>query len=135
MFGRFPHQNRKADVARSTKQKKKNTDLANVAAALGLPDPFQSGGVEPASEMTSKGTDATAGENDADLSLARQTLRDIMRDPLASAAAKASAARTLAEMAGALGRHAKPPADSDRPLHEMTRAELEQALRAADCGA
>lgn len=59
-----------------------------------------------------------------------QTLRSILTDTTASAAAKASAARTLAEIEGALGRHAAPPASSAKPLTEMTREELEAELAA-----
>lgn len=64
--------------------------------------------------------------NDHDL--IRTTLKEIMRDPGAPAAAKAQAARTLAEMVGALGRHAPPPTQADKPLTEMTREELEKEL-------
>jgi hypothetical protein len=56
------------------------------------------------------------------------TLRSILQDTNASGAAKASAARTLAEMAGALGKNAKPPADKGKPLASLTREELEAEL-------
>ncbi|WP_394700784.1 hypothetical protein [uncultured Cohaesibacter sp.] len=53
----------------------------------------------------------------------RLTLRQIMTDPTAPAAAKAQAARTLAEMVGQLGRNAKPPSDG-KPVGSLTRAEI-----------
>lgn len=65
-----------------------------------------------------------------DAELAKQALRDVIRDANAPAAAKAQAARTLAELAGAIGRNAKPPADAGRPLGELTRADLEAELAA-----
>lgn len=70
----------------------------------------------------------TPDSQDADL--ARQALRAILKDAAAPAPARAAAARTLAEMAGALGRHAAPPAPLGRPISEATRAELEAELAA-----
>ena len=67
-------------------------------------------------------------DNSQDAELVRKSLRAILRDDLASAAAKASAARTLAEITGILGRNAKPPSDGGKPLTEMTRSELEAEL-------
>lgn len=63
-----------------------------------------------------------------DVDLVRETLRAICRDAGAPAAARAQAARTLAEMVGALGRHAAPPAPAGKPLADMTRDELEREL-------
>ena len=57
-----------------------------------------------------------------------ELVRQIMRDGAAPAAARAQAARTLAEMVGALGRHAAPPASEAKPVAEMTREELEAEL-------
>lgn len=72
------------------------------------------------------------GQNSADaqdVDLVRETLRAICRDPSAPAAARAQAARTLAELANALGRHAPPPPPPvTKPLAQMTRAELEAEL-------
>ena len=62
-----------------------------------------------------------------------ETLRGIMADATAPAAARAQAARTLAEMVGALGRHSAPPGDADtKPVAELSRAELEAGF-GADC--
>lgn len=63
-----------------------------------------------------------------DVDLVRETLRAICRDANAPAAARAQAARTLAEMVGALGRHAAPPAPAGKALADMTREELEAEL-------
>jgi len=63
-----------------------------------------------------------------DIELIKQTLRDIMGDKAAPAAAKAQAARTLAEMVQALGRHAAPATAPDRPIADMGAAELEAEL-------
>lgn len=64
----------------------------------------------------------------SDESIARQALRDILADRTAPAAAKASAARTLAEMAGVIGRHSR-PGDDDLPnSFEMSRAEINAEL-------
>ena len=66
----------------------------------------------------------------SDLELARRALRSVLQDPQAPAAAKAGAARTLAEMAGALGRNSKPVADTSKPVGELSRDELERELKA-----
>jgi hypothetical protein len=71
--------------------------------------------------------------NPADLSdteLARLALRAVLLDPGAPGAAKASAARTLLEMAGTLGKNAKPVTDTSKPVGELSREELERELRA-----
>lgn len=62
------------------------------------------------------------------------SLRQILIDAGASAAAKASAARTLAEIEGVLGRHASPPKDASKPLASMTREELEAELAKESAG-
>lgn len=70
-------------------------------------------------------------QTDADL--VRNTLRAICSDATAPVAAKAQAARTLAEMAGALGRHSAPPTPPSKPVASLTLAELEAELaRAAE---
>lgn len=67
-----------------------------------------------------------------DLTIAQNVFRQVAADINAPAAARVQAARTLAEMAGALGRNAKPPAERGKPLAEMTRAELEAELAATE---
>ncbi|MEM0949548.1 MAG: hypothetical protein AAGK37_19270 [Pseudomonadota bacterium] len=64
----------------------------------------------------------------SDADLVRQTLRLIMRDQDAPAAAKAQAARTLAEMARLIGGNAKSADNPDDPVRELDRDAL---LRAA----
>lgn len=68
------------------------------------------------------------GVGSSDAELAKEALRAILRDDAAPAAARAQAARTLAEMVGALGRHSKPQRDDLPPLGEMTRQQLEAEL-------
>ena len=63
-----------------------------------------------------------------DADLAKETLRQVCRDPDAPAAARAQAARTLAEMSGAIGRNARPAPEAGKPVNELTRAELEAEL-------
>jgi hypothetical protein len=56
-------------------------------------------------------------------------LVSLMQDQNAGAQARASAARTLAEIKGLLGRHqAKPDRANDTPIDELTRDELAQEL-------
>jgi len=58
-----------------------------------------------------------------------EQLRLILSDPNGSTASKASAARTLAEIEGLIGRHQQAPARTqDKGLGELTRAELVQEL-------
>lgn len=75
-------------------------------------------------------TDDAAAPDPQDVDLVRETLRAICRDTTAPAAARAQAARTLAEMVGALGRHAAPPPPPGKPLSELKRDELEAELAA-----
>lgn len=79
--------------------------------------------------------DETDGTDLSDKDLVRQTLRAIMEDTSATAAARSSASRTLAEINGMVGKHADPddPANA-RPVTDMSRAEIEAelALIAAD---
>ena len=63
-----------------------------------------------------------------DETLAKAALRSVMLDKAAPAAAKAQAARTMLELLGSLGRHAKPPVDESRSLAEMTPDELRREL-------
>lgn len=65
-----------------------------------------------------------------DETLAKAALRAVMLDPTAPAAAKAQAARTMLELSGSLGKHAKPPVDPSRSLAEMTPEELRAELEA-----
>lgn len=55
-------------------------------------------------------------------------LRSLANDPDAGAAARASAARTLAEIEGRIGRHAPPPERQTTDVAVLTRAELVREL-------
>ena len=66
------------------------------------------------------------GLSDGDL--VRATLRAIMADTLAPAAAKAQAARTLAEITNQIGRNSEPAPDAARPVRGLSRADLEREL-------
>lgn len=72
-------------------------------------------------------------DND-DAQLVRETLRKIMQDEAAPAAAKAQAARTLAEMAQLLGRNQREPLDPNQPVREMGREALIAELAAMKGG-
>ena len=52
----------------------------------------------------------------------------VVDDQAAPAAAVAQASRTLLELNGLIGAKAKPPADTGRPVSEMTLAEIEAEL-------
>lgn len=67
-------------------------------------------------------------QSQADLDLAKEALRAVLRDGAAPAAARAAAARTMLELNGALGRNAAPPIDVGKPTSELSRAELEAEL-------
>jgi hypothetical protein len=70
---------------------------------------------------------AALGDNVQDIVLS--TLRAVCADANAPAAAKAQAARTLAEIAGLVGRHAAPPDQGERrPSGTMSRAEIQAEL-------
>lgn len=60
----------------------------------------------------------------SDDELIKQTLRDIMQDKGAPAAAKAQAARTMAEMQQLLGRNQREAHDASQPVKELSRAAL-----------
>lgn len=60
--------------------------------------------------------------------VAERALLAVAKDDTAPAAARAQAARTLAEMAGALARTKAAP--SDKPPSEMTMAELDARIGA-----
>lgn len=70
--------------------------------------------------------------SDQDVDFVKKILRDLLSDPDAPSSARAAAARTLAELSGALGRHAPPPAPPARPVAQMTLAEIEAELAALD---
>jgi hypothetical protein len=94
-----------------------------------LPEKSSLAGNHSGREMTLSGPSPAP---DQDIDLIKQTLRAIMLDTNAPAAAKAQAARTMAEIAGALGKHSKPGGIvSGRPLAELTREELEAELAAS----
>lgn len=57
-----------------------------------------------------------------------QLLRDLVADPQATASARASGARTLAEIEGRIGRHAPPPERPTTDVALLTRAELVSEL-------
>ena len=87
------------------------------------------------STLNNNPPDPTGDPNDFEnKDLVVYSLRQILLDTGASAAAKASAARTLAEIEGVLGRHAAPPKDSTKPLAAMTREELEAELARESAG-
>jgi hypothetical protein len=64
------------------------------------------------------------------IELARQTLCAICISSDAPSNAKATAARTLLELVGALGRHADPSAMNTVPASEMSLEQLEDRIRA-----
>ena len=59
---------------------------------------------------------------------AEQALREILASKTAPAAARATAARTLLELTGAIGRHAESPADRGADSFTMSRWQLEARL-------
>jgi len=96
-----------------------------------------------------KGTqqgDTTRGHNSQGGAVSRgyaesvaDALRNILADPTATGAARAAAARTLAEINGLIGRHSTPPVDKAQAARVslLSRAELERELarlRAACAG-
>lgn len=88
--------------------------------AIAIYLPGHNGNQTPHEDITSTDT------QDADL--VKKTLRAIMQDVSAPAAAKAQAARTLAEMVQALGRHAPAVAAENKPIRETSRGDLEAEL-------
>lgn len=62
---------------------------------------------------------------DGDLDLARGTLRAVCQDPNAPASARASAARTLAELAGGLKAET---AKENKGLDDLTLADIDRML-------
>lgn len=64
------------------------------------------------------------------IELAKETLRQICIAPDAPSNAKATAARTLLELVGALGRHADPTALNTVPASEMSLEQLEARIAA-----
>jgi hypothetical protein len=78
-----------------------------------------------------KTADSAPAGDLTDAELVRQALRAILQDDTAGAQARATAARTLAEMAGAMGRHSEKPTDPTRRLADLSRAELERELAAS----
>lgn len=57
--------------------------------------------------------------------IALSALKAVAADPAAPAAARASAARTLLEAAGMIGRHAPEPSQATtKPSNELSKAEL-----------
>ena len=64
------------------------------------------------------------------IELAKETLCQICIASDAPSNAKATAARTLLELVGALGRHADPTALDTIPASEMSLEQLEERIRA-----
>ena len=64
------------------------------------------------------------------IELAKATLQAICIAQDAPSNAKATAARTLLELVGALGRHADPTALDTIPASEMSLEQLEERIRA-----
>lgn len=62
--------------------------------------------------------------------LALATLREVCADRDAPAAARAQAARTLLEIEGSLGKHAKAPERQDKPLSDMSREDMAAEIAA-----
>jgi hypothetical protein len=76
---------------------------------------------------TDPGTDPDLSKlGDADL--IKMSLRLILLDTRAPASAKASAAKTLGEITGMVGRNAPPPDNGDRDQTEMTEDEIRAEL-------
>lgn len=90
------------------------------------PDPFD----YPPSDRPCDNPDNTIFHGDDDAELVRETLRGIMQDKAAPAAAKAQAARTLAEMSQLLGRHQRETVQPGTPVKELSRDDLEAELAA-----
>ena len=59
-----------------------------------------------------------------------KTLQDVCLDTAAPAAARAQAARTLAEVSGLLGKYQAPPSDDETPSELLTENELDAAIAA-----
>jgi hypothetical protein len=68
----------------------------------------------------------------SDAELVKSSLRKVLLDQNATPAAKASAARTLAEIVGIIGRNSKPPSDDGKPLASMSRDEMAAELAALE---
>jgi hypothetical protein len=64
------------------------------------------------------------------IELAKETLRQICITPDAPSNAKATAARTLLELVGALGRHADPSSLDTIPASEMSLEQLDERIAA-----
>lgn len=114
----------------SKPSKPRNPSKTRTRTAKRSSDPIEN----PDFDLSSSGPDdASGGDPDerlADVDLVKATLRAILLDRSAPAAARAQAARTLAEMSGALGRNAKPAAAGDKPVAEMTKEEMLAELAA-----
>lgn len=76
--------------------------------------------------------DPSRYETMSDRDLAVSALRQALIEPLKAGQAPrdaASIARTLLEVSGALGKHSKAPVEPDGPLHEASRADLEELAK------
>lgn len=72
--------------------------------------------------------------DDDDLELAKDALRQVLRDNQAPAAARAAAARTMLEVNGLLGRNATTPIDAGKPTSELSRDDMLAELAALNAG-
>lgn len=112
-------------------QKPRHQTLPKPTSSGNRNDPYKSVGSETNVTMYQGLTlpeSEPAPQDTQDADLVKRTLREIMQDAAAPAAARAQAARTMAEMVQALGRHAaQAPADS-KPIRETTRGDLEAEL-------
>jgi len=106
---------------------RKGPSEARRAVSQAPPSPIASGAEKGAGEASRASQEALAN----DVQLARQTLQAICQDLSAPASARAQAARTLAEMAGALSGRER---TGVKPAAEMTAAELDAALAQAQAG-
>jgi sRNA-binding carbon storage regulator CsrA len=70
-------------------------------------------------------------EDSDDKKLAVKTLRSICENVLSPAQAKATAARTLLELSGDIGRLQTSAPRETRMLHELTREELDAEIKRA----
>ena len=90
----------------------------------------------PQAKTPRKATQQQGDDAADDTELVRITLRQVMLDEFAPPAAKAQAARTMAEINNLLGRNAKAGGaggfSSAKPLDEMTLEELQAELAASN---
>jgi hypothetical protein len=107
-----------------TKNRRKNrSETLQVADTPALADTQAGARQEP-----EPATKPTRLDKDKTIELAKETLRQICLAQDAPANAKATAARTLLELVGALGRHADPASMNTLPASEMSLEQLEARI-------